>query len=267
MHNQMHMPPRPADSGALRVKRAWEVRGDRSYQCRWPGGYPHPGMVAVRTLAGCGRIDLSDGRRLDCVSGTVAWLRPAAIRAYGCREPHWGFWWIECLEGATCALPPDAVVAVPALPGEANTLMEQVRLLDGGGPGAAVAAAGLLWLLRQWERHAAGPGGAADGGPGVMLDIMTLMRRTLSRPLPVADLARRAKLSEGRFRQVFAKAAGMAPKAYYDHLRLAQAAAWLRETDMKLADIAERLGFSSPFHLSRAFKRVHGVPPAVFRPR
>ena len=88
----------------------------------------------------------------------------------------------------------------------------------------------------------------------------------MSKPLRVGKLARLAHLSESRFRQLFTDNVGMSPKAYYEHLRLAKAAEWLRQSDMKLSEMAERLGYSNPFHLSKAFKLRHGMPPSAFRP-
>ncbi|RXL95737.1 AraC family transcriptional regulator, partial [Citrobacter sp. AAK_AS5] len=83
------------------------------------------------------------------------------------------------------------------------------------GSAATVAAAAIALLVRKWERladsEAMPPRGARTG---VIIDILTLMRQSLHHPIPVAELARRARLSEGRFRQLFAQATGMAPKAY-----------------------------------------------------
>lgn len=265
MHDQLFMPPSTADSGRLLVKRAWEVFAPSTYQVRWPDGYPLDGFVLVRVLSGHGRIILEGGRVLDCRPGTAACLRPSSIRGYGCLEELWRFWWIECAEGSTCALELDAVAEIPSLPGEADALMEGVRLLEAGGASSSVAAASLTLLVRKWELHL---GEKASGQPrdGAIIEVLALMRRTMSKPLGIGELARRAHLSESRFRQVFAQAVGMSPKAYYGHLRLAKAVEWLRGSDMKLAEMAGRLGYASAFHLSKAFKLRYGAPPSAFRP-
>ena len=70
-----------------------------------------------------------------------------------------------------------------------------------------------------------------------------------------------------RFRQVFAALTGQAPKRFYDGLRLEYGRGLLRLGIHKVADVAERLGFSSPFHFSRAFKKHFGKPPSEFRPK
>ena len=44
------------------------------------------------------------------------------------------------------------------------------------------------------------------------------------------------------------------------------AAEWLQQPDALVKQVAERAGFSDPFHFSRAFKSVLGLSPAdIFR--
>ena len=47
--------------------------------------------------------------------------------------------------------------------------------------------------------------------------------------------------------------------------RLAVAADLLREPDATLAAVARRVGYSGPFALSAAFKRVRGISPREYR--
>jgi AraC-like DNA-binding protein len=46
---------------------------------------------------------------------------------------------------------------------------------------------------------------------------------------------------------------------------MALAADWMREPDASVGDVAERLGYSSPFAFSTAFKRVRGISPMAHR--
>jgi AraC-like DNA-binding protein len=65
--------------------------------------------------------------------------------------------------------------------------------------------------------------------------------------------------------QRFGKVVGEPPMAYLTGLRLAQAADMLRETDTTLETVARRVGYSTAFALSTAFKREHGVSPQEYR--
>lgn len=55
--------------------------------------------------------------------------------------------------------------------------------------------------------------------------------------------------------------------AYLTGWRLALAADLLREPGTTVATVARRVGYSSAFALSTAFKRVRGVSPQEFRTR
>jgi len=49
------------------------------------------------------------------------------------------------------------------------------------------------------------------------------------------------------------------------HLRLTQARRLLVSSDATLDDLAARLGYSSGFHLSTAFKAAYGISPNRWR--
>jgi AraC-like DNA-binding protein len=67
------------------------------------------------------------------------------------------------------------------------------------------------------------------------------------------------------FRRAFRQHTGFAPWQYMLHLRLAQARRLLASPDATIEDAAGRLGFSSAFHLSAAFKRTFGLAPSRWR--
>jgi AraC-like DNA-binding protein len=55
--------------------------------------------------------------------------------------------------------------------------------------------------------------------------------------------------------------------AFLTNLRLTLAADMLHEPDAKVGSVAEKVGYSSPFALSTAFKRVRGLSPQEHRER
>jgi AraC-like DNA-binding protein len=58
---------------------------------------------------------------------------------------------------------------------------------------------------------------------------------------------------------------GEPPMQFLTGWRLALAADLLRDPDTTLAAVARRVGYSSPFALSTAFKRARGVSPREHR--
>jgi transcriptional regulator GlxA family with amidase domain len=81
----------------------------------------------------------------------------------------------------------------------------------------------------------------------------------------VERLARAVGLSRAAFARRFAAVSGRPPLRYLAELRLALAAHLLETTDDSLAELAERVGYTSEFAFSRAFKRKLGVAPGSYR--
>ncbi len=87
----------------------------------------------------------------------------------------------------------------------------------------------------------------------------------LSEPVNVQELARGLGIGYSHFRRAFKAQTGFAPWQYVLHLRVAAARRLLASSDATLDEVAARLGFSSGFHLSSAFKRAYGIAPEHWR--
>lgn len=92
-----------------------------------------------------------------------------------------------------------------------------------------------------------------------------LLAERLEAPPAMPALARELGVNYASFRREFARRVGMAPRQYVMRLRLERAQRMIGATPFTLEAIAEQLGFSSAFHLSAAFKKRFGAPPAVWR--
>lgn len=83
--------------------------------------------------------------------------------------------------------------------------------------------------------------------------------------LSVSVAARLAGMSAAQFMKTFKQVAGMTLVAYLNHVRLANAARLLRETDRTIAEIADATGFSDQSYFDKRFKRAFGCTPKNFR--
>jgi transcriptional regulator GlxA family with amidase domain len=81
----------------------------------------------------------------------------------------------------------------------------------------------------------------------------------------LAELAKLVASSRSNFAKVFAAETGETPGSWLARKRLELAREIVESSDVKLADIAERVGYASEFALSRAFKRYFGIAPARLR--
>lgn len=172
----------------------------------------------------------------------------------------------------------DAALLVPLLPpyvfvrGEPR-LATLVGLLDdearAARPAREVVMARLLEvLLLEALRSTAGTGASASLVRGLGdARLAMALRRLHAAPAhawTVAELAQEAALSRSTFFERFSSAIGMAPMAYLLTWRMALAKDLLRRRACSIAEVAERVGYSSASTFSVAFARHTGAPPARY---
>ena len=80
----------------------------------------------------------------------------------------------------------------------------------------------------------------------------------------VERLAKAAALSRSAFFERFSRAVGLAPMSYLLAWRMALARQLLRDEGLAVAEVAERVGYSSASTFSVAFTRQVGQPPARY---
>ena len=122
----------------------------------------------------------------------------------------------------------------------------------------------LIEALRSTAGTTASPGlvrGLADARLAIAI---RQMHESPTRPWTVAQLAKEAALSRSAFFERFSRAVGVAPMEYLLAWRMALAKNLLRRNEGGVAEIAERVGYSSASTFSVAFSRYVGVPPTRY---
>ncbi len=87
----------------------------------------------------------------------------------------------------------------------------------------------------------------------------------LDHDLTLAELARLTNISPYHFARLFKQSTGFAPHQYVLHYRIVEARRLLQYTDIPVATIAQRVGFSSQSHFTRTFRRATGQTPNTLR--
>lgn len=83
--------------------------------------------------------------------------------------------------------------------------------------------------------------------------------------LTVAEMAEVVGLSESWFATVFKQTTGKTPQQWHLGQRIESVKTMLADTDMMIAEISARLGFSDQAHLTKAFRQIAGETPAAWR--
>lgn len=138
--------------------------------------------------------------------------------------------------------------------------------------GAQVAQRVLMRLARERVRRKIEP--AAEQQKSIEVEVappiklaVALMRRTVSRPLPLPEIAGEAGVHLRHLERLFHRHLGVSPRGYYQRLRLAQARDLVQGTMMGLSQVAEAVGFDSLSHFSKCYMDAHGIRPSEDRQR
>lgn len=125
----------------------------------------------------------------------------------------------------------------------------------------------LIASLRAWFTRTGAEIPACHGAAGdtIVGPALRLLHSDIAHPWTVAGLAKRTDVSRAALAKRFGAQVGQPPMAYLRERRIALAADLLRDSDATIAVIADRVGYSSPFALSAAFKRQLGISPSQYR--
>lgn len=91
------------------------------------------------------------------------------------------------------------------------------------------------------------------------------LQRYYREKISMEQLAAMEYLSVSRYAVLFHQLTGRSPQQYLIELRLSNARQLLRETDLSVGDVAERVGYDDALYFSRLFKRYTGLSPRAFR--
>ncbi|MBQ5757720.1 MAG: helix-turn-helix domain-containing protein [Clostridia bacterium] len=100
---------------------------------------------------------------------------------------------------------------------------------------------------------------------GYVYRILQYINSNYSREITMADLSAVTGLSSDYMARKFKAAMHMSPSEYVRKFRISRAMELLCTTDLSVAEIAHRTGFSDISLFSRVFKQAVGLPPASYR--
>jgi len=104
---------------------------------------------------------------------------------------------------------------------------------------------------------------AAERMPRFRLELLSRLEEDWT----VERMAEAVNLSPSHFHALYRQIYGISPIKDLIHARIASAGNLLRDTDLPIGEIAERLGYHNPYHFARQFRQVAGCSPSRFRKR
>lgn len=125
----------------------------------------------------------------------------------------------------------------------------------------------VLQRLRELQAHAPAerPAGVPPLRPHLLRLVLGHVEDRLGEPLSVRELADSASLSVDHFVRAFSQATGVTPHRWLQLQRLEAAAMQLRQSSLRIDEIAHRCGFAGAAHFAASFRRQHGMTPSAYR--
>jgi LacI family transcriptional regulator len=96
-------------------------------------------------------------------------------------------------------------------------------------------------------------------------DVVRQARDGLADGIRIQDLARKMKISRRHLSNIFRERAHFTPVAMLRHLAVARAKQLLLETDLTIAQVADKCGHSALANFNSLFRTFTGVTPAAYR--
>jgi AraC family transcriptional regulator, regulatory protein of adaptative response / methylphosphotriester-DNA alkyltransferase methyltransferase len=92
-----------------------------------------------------------------------------------------------------------------------------------------------------------------------------ILATEFAQPIRIEEVARRVAVSPRQLQRVFADEGELGFRSYLRRVRMSHARRLLATTDLPVKEVARRVGYGNPSQFSKAFKRVHGIPPSQAR--
>ncbi|HEY1685220.1 MAG TPA: AraC family transcriptional regulator [Tepidisphaeraceae bacterium] len=242
----------------------------------WERGRTLHDYQLVYITDGAGTFESPAGRKQKITAGTIFLLFPNTWHRY---QPNsdtgWVEHWIE-LKGSTIDSLRASNIISPRHPllrvgiqMDILDLFHECRSLIQSMPTGyqpLLAILGLQILTRAifFAANAQATPSPADTH---IKRAQTLIASAIDRPLKMRQIAKQVSMGYSYFRRSFRQRTGLSPKQYHLQLRMRKAQNLLASTSLSVKEIADSLGFDTPFHLSAAFKSRLGISPTAWRAR
>lgn len=96
---------------------------------------------------------------------------------------------------------------------------------------------------------------------------IVFMKENLENKILLIDIANAVGYSPSHLNTLFVQRTSISPIEYYNQLKIQRACSYLQFSELKIKEIAFRLGYYDPFHFSKAFNKEMGITPKEYRKR
>jgi AraC-like DNA-binding protein len=247
------------------------VERDPSY--RWDGlARGRKGFVVFQlTLSGRGALEY-EGRMHALTAGDAFLVAiPHSHRYYLPRESkRWEFVYVVLYGSEILRLSRNLIRRQgPCLrPARSSSIFDVLQAILGmrtSAPPFVVSAHAYRLAMSLLEEAVLPPARVGEDARRSVEDAKVYIGERLSGRLEVSEIARAAGLSRTYFSRLFRAVEGVTPHEYIEHLRMKRAVELLYQRRKAVKEIASECGYSDVNYFCRAFRRITGLSPGMYR--
>ncbi len=95
--------------------------------------------------------------------------------------------------------------------------------------------------------------------------VIDFLKSNLSKNYTLKEISEKFGFSISHFSYLFRNRSGYAPLEYFSILKIQRACQYLDFTDMRIKEIAAKLGYDDPYYFSRVFHKIMNMSPVDYR--
>lgn len=220
------------------------------------------------SVEGSGRVIIEDTEYI-LSPGMIAVYVPGMVHKVEAPEGPWTFrWWTMDGDEASAIVSRFGIHPGVYMVGEPpeDIFGELEQYISGFGKDDEYEAGVLIYKLLSFLAARIKEGENSYPHSPQLKKVINICRRYWANPrCNVQFLADSVGLHRSYLSRLFMSALGSGPNEFLSRMRINNACSLLRETDMSIAEIAQRCGFSDPDYFTRVFKKIMGTTAGQYR--
>ena len=98
-------------------------------------------------------------------------------------------------------------------------------------------------------------------------DIVSFLERSVYSSLTIEDILKNTHYGRAYLMRIFKRETGYSIMEYFVNLKIEKAKELLRDNQLSVREISDKLSFNEPNYFTKTFKRITGAPPTAYRRR
>lgn len=98
-------------------------------------------------------------------------------------------------------------------------------------------------------------------------EVTAILEENIYSSISIDEICKRTSYSKAYLFRVFKARTGKTIMKYYLELKISKAKQLLRENELSVKEISEKLAFSAPDYFTKTFKRIAGIAPLAYKKR